>query len=72
MRYLSAIRVCAAQFAGVGFRPEVITLILRAILLPFVAAYWIFIFWVLWIIAKSLKSVDESLKEISRKMQGPS
>jgi hypothetical protein len=39
---------------------------------PFVAAFYIFFFWVLWIIAKSIKSVDESLKEISRKIQGPS
>jgi len=47
-------------------------MIFRAMVLPFIAAYWIFIFWVLWIIAKSLKSVDESLKEIARKMPGPS
>jgi len=47
-------------------------LIVSAIVWPFVAAFWIFVFWVLWIIAKSLKSVDESLKEIARKMPGPS
>ncbi len=43
-------------------------------LLPLVLAiiFWIFIFWVLWIIARSLKGMGESLKEIARKMQGPS
>jgi len=36
-----------------------------------IAAFALFIFWALWIIAKSLKGVDESLKEIARKTQGP-
>ncbi|MGP8260650.1 MAG: hypothetical protein ACLQM6_11945 [Acidobacteriaceae bacterium] len=37
-----------------------------------IAAFGIFIFWALWIIAKSLRGVDESLKEIAHKMQGSS
>jgi hypothetical protein len=36
------------------------------------AVFGIFIFWALWIIAKSLKGLDESLKEIAHKMQGQS
>ena len=43
-------------------------------LLPILLAaiFWIFIFWVLWIIARALKGIGDSLKEIARKMQGPS
>ena len=42
---------------------------LHAIILAFAAAFWIFVLWMLWIIAKSLKSIGESLKEIARESQ---
>jgi hypothetical protein len=45
---------------------------ISAIIWLFSAVFGIFFFWVLWIISKSLKGVDESLKEIAHKMQGPS
>jgi hypothetical protein len=32
---------------------------------PFIAAFWIFALWMLWIVAKSLESVVKSLKEIA-------
>ena len=44
---------------------EETTLILAAILYPIVALFWIFILWVLWTIAQSLKSTDLSIKEIA-------
>jgi hypothetical protein len=33
---------------------------------PFIACFWIFVLWMLWIIAKSLESVCKSLKEIAQ------
>ena len=33
---------------------------------PFVAAFWIFVLWIFWMVAKALKGVDASLKEIAR------
>jgi hypothetical protein len=47
-------------------------MILSAIIWLIGAVFGIFVFWALWIIAKSLKGVDESLKEIAHKKQGPS
>jgi hypothetical protein len=47
-------------------------MLISAIVWLISAVFGIFVFWALWIIAKSLKGVDESLKEIARKMQGPS
>ncbi len=47
-------------------------MIFSAIVWPLIVAFAIFVFWALWIIAKSLKGVDESLKEIAHKKQGPS
>ena len=35
----------------------------------FIAAFWIFTLWMLWIVAKSLKGTHESLKEIARNLQ---
>jgi hypothetical protein len=43
-------------------------LILSAILYPIVALFWIFILWVLWTIAQSLKSIDLSTEEIARSL----
>jgi hypothetical protein len=40
-----------------------------ALILPFVAAFWIFVLWILWIAAKAIKSIDESLKDIARSLQ---
>jgi len=39
---------------------------------PFIAAFWIFALWMLWIIARSLQGVSESLKEIARNSQNKS
>jgi len=36
---------------------------------PFIAAFWVFFLWVLWIIAKSLKGSDASLREIARNLE---
>jgi hypothetical protein len=47
-------------------------MIFSAIVWPVIAALVIFILWVLWIIATSLKGVDESLKEIAHKTHGSS
>ncbi len=47
-------------------------MLISAIVWLISAVFGIFVFWALWIIAKSLKGVDESLKDIARKMQGPS
>lgn len=32
---------------------------------PFIAAFWIFVLWLLWFIAKYLKGIDASLREIA-------
>jgi len=32
---------------------------------PFIACFWIFVLWMLWIVSKCLKSIDASLKEIA-------
>jgi Na+/proline symporter len=44
-------------------------MIATAVVWPFIAAFWLFVLWVLWLIAKSLKSSDLSLKEIARNLQ---
>jgi hypothetical protein len=31
-----------------------------------VGCFWIFVLWMLWLICKSLKGIDQSLKEIAR------
>jgi len=36
------------------------------LVLPVVAAFWIFVLYMLWIIASSLKEVSATLKEIAR------
>jgi hypothetical protein len=48
---------------------EVTTLIIPVFAWPFIVAFWIFTLWMLWIVAKSLKGTDQSLKEIARKLQ---
>jgi hypothetical protein len=40
--------------------------IIAAFLLPVVGAFWVFVLWMLWIISKSLRGIDQSLKEIAR------
>jgi ABC-type spermidine/putrescine transport system permease subunit I len=37
-----------------------------------VGVFWIFVLWMLWIICKSLKGIDQSLKEIARGQQNKS
>ena len=46
-----------------------IHLILAAFLFPVIGAFWLFVLWMLWIITKSLKGMDESFKEIARSLQ---
>jgi len=48
---------------------EVNILMIPTIVWPFVAAFWIFVLWILWIATKSIKSIDESLKDIARSLQ---
>ena len=46
------------------------TLILSpSILFPIVAAFWIFVIWVLWTVAKSLTGINESFKDIARSLR---
>ena len=54
-------------------------MIFAAFVWPVVASIWIFVLWMLWIIAKSLKGMDESFKgmdesfrEIARSLQNKS
>jgi fructose-specific phosphotransferase system IIC component len=42
------------------------------IIWPFVAAFWIFVLWILWIVSKTVKSIDASLKDIARSLQSQS
>ena len=51
---------------------EVTTLNIPIMAWPFIAAFWIFALWIFWLVAKSLKNVDSSLKEISRNLQSQS
>ncbi len=44
-------------------------IVIHALLLPFVAVFWIFILWILWKVVQCLKGIDESLKEIARGSQ---
>ncbi len=48
---------------------EVTTLNIPILAWPFIAAFWIFSLWIFWIVSKSLKNLDTSLKEISRNLQ---
>jgi hypothetical protein len=43
--------------------------ILAAFLLPIVGVFWVFVLWMLWIISKSLRGIDQSLHEIARSQQ---
>jgi hypothetical protein len=45
---------------------------INALIWPFIAAYWIFVIWILWIGIKTIKSIDESLKDIARSLQSQS
>jgi hypothetical protein len=47
-------------------------MIISALVWPFIAAYWIFVIWILWIVTKSIKGIDESLKDIARSLQSQS
>jgi hypothetical protein len=48
-------------------------LLLRAgFFLVAVGVFWIFVLWMLWIICKSLKGIDQSLKEIAHSQQNKS
>ena len=44
-------------------------IVIRTLLLPFVAVFWIFILWILWKVVQSLKGIDASLKEIAGRQQ---
>jgi len=46
--------------------------ILTAFLLPIVGLFWALVLWMFWTIAKSLKGIDETLKEIARGLQNKS
>jgi hypothetical protein len=41
-------------------------MVFAAFLFPIVGIFWVFVLWMLWIISKSLKGIDETLKEIAR------
>ena len=47
-------------------------MVIRALLLPFVGMFWVFILWILWKVVQSLKGIDASLKEIASKQQNKS
>jgi hypothetical protein len=47
-------------------------IVIHALLLPFVAVFWIFILWILWKMVQSLKGIDASLKEIVSNRQNKS
>jgi hypothetical protein len=44
-------------------------LLAALVFLPIVGTFWIFVLWMLWIISKSLKGIDQSLREIARSQQ---
>jgi hypothetical protein len=44
---------------------EVNTLQIPMLAWPFIAAFWIFMFWVLWLVAKSLRSLNQGIKQIA-------
>jgi hypothetical protein len=41
-------------------------LLLAAIVYPVLAIFWIFAFWALWTIARSFRSIADSLEQIAR------
>jgi len=45
------------------------TLIVAMLLYPIIAAFWIFVLYVLWTIAQSLKGLDASGKEIAQSLR---
>ncbi len=49
---------------------EVLTMLnpLHPLLLCIAAAFWIFGFWVVWMIVKALRGIDDSLKVIARSL----
>jgi len=47
-------------------------LLIAAFLWPIVGFFWIFVLWMLWLITKSLRGLDESVKEIARSLQNRS
>jgi fructose-specific phosphotransferase system IIC component len=49
--------------------PRIRPLILAFFIYPVIASFWVFVLWMLWIIAKSLKGMDESLNDIARNLQ---
>jgi hypothetical protein len=49
-----------------------IHLVLATFLFPIVGIFWVFVLWMLWIISKSLKGIDETLKELARSQQSKS
>jgi hypothetical protein len=51
---------------------EDIPVTLSALIWPFCAAFCIFALWMLWIIAKSVKGVEQSLKQIASEPQSQS
>jgi hypothetical protein len=42
---------------------------LHPLVLFIVAAFWIFVLWMVWKVVQALKGIDESLKEIARSSQ---
>jgi hypothetical protein len=51
---------------------EVTTVQIPMLAWPFIAAFWIFMFWVLWIVAKSLRSLNEGIEKIANSLQSKS
>jgi len=47
-------------------------LLIAAFLWPIVGFFWIIVLWMLWLITKSLRGLDESVKEIARSLQNRS
>ena len=39
---------------------------------PFIAAFWIFVLWMLWLVAKSVKGLDKSVKEMTHALESKS
>ena len=42
------------------------------LLWPFIATFWIFALWMLWIISRSLQGINQSLKETAHNLQSKS
>ena len=41
----------------------------QALLLIAVAVFWIFVLWMFWMIVKTLRSIDEGIKDVARALR---